>query len=110
MAKPSRLDISPGGGGGASSRGGGSYERKRSGNPPPNRGGGLKTTTGQRRVKVSDKDAAKIVELLKLGLSVRKIAKFLGYKNHISLTTYVNKRGLRNNPDVDLLSNLVKQL
>ena len=57
-----------------------------------------------------DKDAAKIVELLKLGLSVRKIAKFLGYKNHISLTTYVNKRGLRNNPDVDLLSNLVKQL
>lgn len=78
MAKPSRLDISPGGGGGASSRGGGSYERKRSGNPPPNRGGGLKTTTGQRRVKVSDKDAAKIARESKKAYRARAIAKRVG--------------------------------
>ena len=32
-----------------------------------------------------DKDASKIIELLDLGLSIRKIAKFFGYKNHISL-------------------------
>jgi DNA invertase Pin-like site-specific DNA recombinase len=42
-----------------------------------------------------DKDASKIIELLKLGLSIRKIAKFFGYKNHISLNTYVNKRNLK---------------
>ena len=42
-----------------------------------------------------DKDASKIIELLDLGLSIRKIAKFLGYKNHISLNTYVNKRNLK---------------
>ncbi|WHA07760.1 recombinase family protein (plasmid) [Candidatus Megaera polyxenophila] len=42
-----------------------------------------------------DKDANKIIELLALGLSIRKIAKFLGYKNHISLNTYVNKRNLK---------------
>jgi DNA invertase Pin-like site-specific DNA recombinase len=43
-----------------------------------------------------DKDAGKIKELLKLGLSVRKISKFFGYNNHISLNTYINKRNLRN--------------
>lgn len=43
-----------------------------------------------------DKDAGKIIELLKLGLSIRKIANFLGYNNHISLNTYVNKRNLKN--------------
>lgn len=43
-----------------------------------------------------DKDASKIIELLKLGLSIRKIAKFFGYKNHISLNTYINKRNLKN--------------
>ncbi len=42
-----------------------------------------------------DKDADRIKELLKLGLSVRKIAKLLGYTNHPALNTYVNKRGLR---------------
>ena len=42
-----------------------------------------------------DKDVDKIIELLKLGLSIRKIASFLGYKNHISLNTYVNKRNLK---------------
>jgi len=33
--------------------------------------------------------------LLKIGRSVRKIAKILNYPNHHSLNTYVNKRGLR---------------
>ncbi|HAU1796541.1 TPA: resolvase [Legionella pneumophila] len=42
-----------------------------------------------------DKDADKIKELLALGLSVRKIAIFLGYSNHIGLNTYVTKRKLR---------------
>jgi len=44
-----------------------------------------------------DKDLDRIKELLKLGLSVRKIAKLLGYNNHISLNTYVNKRKIREN-------------
>jgi DNA invertase Pin-like site-specific DNA recombinase len=42
-----------------------------------------------------DNDQEKIKELLDLGLSVRKIARYFGYHNHISLNTYVNKRGLR---------------
>lgn len=42
-----------------------------------------------------DKDAERIRELLKLGLSVRKIATLLGYKNHLALNTYINKRELR---------------
>lgn len=42
-----------------------------------------------------DKDIDKIQELLTLGLSVRKIATFLGYTNHIGLNTYISKRGLR---------------
>jgi DNA invertase Pin-like site-specific DNA recombinase len=42
-----------------------------------------------------DKDAEKIIELLKLGLSIRKIANFFGYRNHISLNTYINKRKLK---------------
>ena len=42
-----------------------------------------------------DKDAHKIIELLGLGLSVRKIATFLGYTNHIGLNTYIRKRQLR---------------
>lgn len=42
-----------------------------------------------------DKDASKIKELLALGLSVRKIANFLGYTNHIGLNTYIKKRELR---------------
>lgn len=42
-----------------------------------------------------DEHRETIVELCGLGLSVRKIAKYLGYNNHIGLNTYVNKRGLR---------------
>ncbi len=42
-----------------------------------------------------DKDIERIEELLGLELSVRKIAKVLGYPNHISLNTYVRKRGIR---------------
>ncbi len=42
-----------------------------------------------------DKDVVKIKELLSLGLSVRKIANFFGYNNHIGLNTYVKKRKLR---------------
>lgn len=42
-----------------------------------------------------DKDRERIKELLGLGLSVRKITKLLGYTNHLSLNTYVRKRGLR---------------
>ena len=48
-----------------------------------------------------DKDLDRIKELLKLGLSVRKIAKLLGYNNHISLNTYVNKRKIRENLEVN---------
>ena len=49
-----------------------------------------------------DPHRERIEELLGLGLSVRKIAKHLGCNSHISLNTYVNKRGLRkqqDNPD-----------
>lgn len=42
-----------------------------------------------------DADRERIKELLSLGLSVRKIAKLLGYSNHLSLNTYINKRKLR---------------
>lgn len=45
-----------------------------------------------------DKDRPRIEELLSLGLSVRKIARLLGYKNHIGLNTYVKKRELRQQP------------
>jgi DNA invertase Pin-like site-specific DNA recombinase len=46
-----------------------------------------------------DASADKIRELLGYGLSVRKIAKVLSYGNHISLNTYINKRGLRDAAD-----------
>lgn len=42
-----------------------------------------------------DKDVEKIKELLDMGLSVRKIAKYLGYTNHIGLNLYINKRKIR---------------
>jgi len=45
-----------------------------------------------------DKDRMRIVELLGLGLSVRKIAGLLGYTSHIGLNTYVRKRNLRPQP------------
>jgi DNA invertase Pin-like site-specific DNA recombinase len=41
-----------------------------------------------------DQHREKIKELLGYGLSVRKIAKVLGYTSHIALNTYINKRGL----------------
>jgi DNA invertase Pin-like site-specific DNA recombinase len=42
-----------------------------------------------------DKDIEKIKELLGYELSMRKIAKVLGYNNHIALSTYINKRNLK---------------
>lgn len=42
-----------------------------------------------------DQQRDKIEELLAVGLSVRKIAKVLGYNNHIGLNNYVKKRGIR---------------
>jgi DNA invertase Pin-like site-specific DNA recombinase len=42
-----------------------------------------------------DKDRERIEELLRLGMSVRKIAKVMGYNNHIGLNTYIKKRKIR---------------
>ncbi len=42
-----------------------------------------------------DADLERIKELLKLGLSARKIATLLGYTNHLALNTYIHKRKLR---------------
>ncbi len=42
-----------------------------------------------------DNDIEKIRELLGYELSMRKIAKVLGYTNHIALNTYINKRNLK---------------
>ncbi len=42
-----------------------------------------------------DEQRDKIEELLAVGLSVRKIAKLLGYNNHIGLNNYVKKRHIR---------------
>lgn len=42
-----------------------------------------------------DTDGERIKELLKLGLSVRKITKLLGYTNHLALNTYITKRNIR---------------
>ena len=41
-----------------------------------------------------DQNVERIKELLSYGLSVRKIARVLGYSSHIALNTYINKRGL----------------
>jgi DNA invertase Pin-like site-specific DNA recombinase len=46
-----------------------------------------------------DKDRERIEELLKLGLSVRKIADLLGYTSHVGLNTYVKKRKIREELD-----------
>jgi DNA invertase Pin-like site-specific DNA recombinase len=48
-----------------------------------------------------DEQRDKIEELLLVGLSVRKIAKLLGYNNHIGLNNYVKKRNIRNILGVD---------
>lgn len=42
-----------------------------------------------------DKDLTKIRELLALGLSIRKIANYLGYNNHIGLNEYIKKRSIK---------------
>ena len=42
-----------------------------------------------------DKDRERIEELLRLGMSIRKIAKMMGYSNHIGLNTYIKKRKIR---------------
>lgn len=42
-----------------------------------------------------DEQREKIEELLNLGVSVRKIAKLLGYNNHIGINNYVKKRNIR---------------
>ena len=42
-----------------------------------------------------DKDVMRIIELLDLGLSARKIVDHLGYGHHNTLNTYLNKRKLR---------------
>jgi DNA invertase Pin-like site-specific DNA recombinase len=42
-----------------------------------------------------DAQKDKIIELLTLGLSIRKISKALGYNNHIGLNNYIKKRGLK---------------
>jgi len=42
-----------------------------------------------------DTQRDKIEELLAVGLSVRKIAKLLGYNNHIGLNNYVKKRAIK---------------
>jgi DNA invertase Pin-like site-specific DNA recombinase len=48
-----------------------------------------------------DKDRERIEELLSLGLSVRKIAKRLGFSNHVSLNTYINKRNIKEHLPLD---------
>lgn len=50
-----------------------------------------------------DKQRDKIEELLGVGLSVRKIAKLLGYSNHIGLNNYVKKRNIRQKVSDSLL-------
>ena len=52
---------------------------------------------GTIQKSIYDKDRERIKELLDLGLSVRKISKHLGYGQHMSLNTYINKRKLREN-------------
>lgn len=42
-----------------------------------------------------DKDLEKIKELLSYGLSVRKIANYMGYMNSLSLNKYLNKRKIK---------------
>ena len=42
-----------------------------------------------------DQHLEQIKTLLEIGLSVRKIAKVLGYNNHIALNTYINRRHIK---------------
>jgi DNA invertase Pin-like site-specific DNA recombinase len=58
-----------------------------------------------------DKQRDKIEELLSVGLSVRKIAKLLGYSNHIGLNNYVKKRNIRTKvKPVDLSDEQIGQI
>ncbi len=58
---------------------------------------GIKLGKPQGTVQASkfDENRERIEQLLSLGLSVRKIAKLLGYSNHVGLNTYIRKRGIR---------------
>ena len=42
-----------------------------------------------------DKDVKRIKELLSLGVSERRISKFLGYSNHIGLNNFIRRRKIR---------------
>jgi len=55
-----------------------------------------------------DQDVARIKELLGYGLSVRKIAKVLGYSSHIALNTYINKRRLHQAVKICMMDPSVK--
>ena len=58
---------------------------------------GIKLGKPQGTIQKSKFDAhvESIKELLELGLSVRKIAKHLGFANHIGLNNYITKRKLK---------------
>ena len=42
-----------------------------------------------------DKDRERIEELLRLGMSVHKIARVMEYSNHIGMNTYIKKWSIR---------------
>ena len=42
-----------------------------------------------------DKDIGRILELLSLGVSVRKISRILGYSNHIGLNNYIKRKKIK---------------
>jgi putative DNA-invertase from lambdoid prophage Rac len=50
---------------------------------------------GTIRKSKFDRDLEKIKELLAYDLSVRKIAKYMGYTNYLSLNKYLNKRKIK---------------
>jgi len=50
---------------------------------------------GTIQSSIYDKDRVKIEELLALGLSVRKIATYLGYPSHNGLNSFIKKHRLR---------------
>lgn len=60
-----------------------------------NQGIKLGKPKGTLQASKFDQHRHTVCELLALGLSVRKIAKYLGYTDARGLNTYVNKRGLR---------------
>ncbi|KKB96213.1 hypothetical protein SZ25_00695 [Candidatus Arcanobacter lacustris] len=64
---------------------------------PPKKASGTKLGKPVGTIQKSkfDKDLEKIKELLSYGLSVRKIAIFMGYSNYLSLNKYLNKRKIK---------------